>query len=397
MINFTMTAGGACYHLPEHLPSVHNDITDGPRSTPGPASPAAGTLVAARYRLEQVAGRGGMATVWRGTLSGHAGFCRTVAIKQMHAHLAEQKSFVDMFIEEARIGAELHDPHIAQTYDFVHEHGQYYLVVEWVEGIDLGNLLRHLQGRGERMRWEMAAAIGIGILRGLAAAHERCMPGGIAAPIVHRDVSPHNVLLTVKGMVKLIDFGLSLARDRSAELTDPGVVKGKMSYLSPEVVVGERPGPHSDQFAAGAVQWEMLAGRRLFEGPSDLDVYQQLRQGRVLPLRSHRPDVPGRLVDVIHRALSIGPERRFPSSREMAVELGQVLKKSREGNLHSVLGGLVDQARSALALGEQTSDPAQATPVTNPSAELEIEALPVETKRRGLRHRLPFLGRRRDD
>lgn len=352
-------------------------------------TPAAGTVVAGKYELLDVAGRGGMATVWRAHLRGSNGFKRTVAVKQMHPHLAEQPVYVDMFVEEARVGAELFDSNIAQVYDFVAEHGNYYLVMEYVEGIDLGTMIHYFRDRGEKVSWDIVTAIGIGLLRGLAAAHERT-----GSPIVHRDVSPHNILLTPKGMVKVIDFGLSLARDRTKDTTDPGVVKGKMSYLSPEVVLGERPTPACDQFAVGSVLWETLVGRRLFEGANDLEIYGKLRNAQVQPLRPERPDIPNQLVRVVHRALTPTIDQRYPSTREMARQLGMVLKKAkaRHSDLHEALGSIVMSARARMNLGGRTGDREDQTPVE--SLTPEVGPLPVEEKR-GLLHRLPFFGRRR--
>ncbi len=347
---------------------------------------AEGGLVAGRYELHEIAGRGGMAVVWRGALRGDLGFLRPVAVKQIHDHLVEQAIYVDMFAEEARVGAELHDPNIAQTYDFVSDGDSYYLVMEWVDGIDLGAYIQHVVSRGEKTPWELITAIGIGVLRGLAAAHERLDEAGEPAPIVHRDVSPHNILINRMGMAKLIDFGLSLARDRGKELTEPGIVKGKMAYLAPEIVKGQRPSPASDQFATGSVLWEALVGRKLFEGPTDYDVYRKLRDGQVEPLRPRRPDVPPKLVKVISRALSADPEKRFPSTREMARQLGIVLKGARDGrDLHARLSSMVATVAESAEAG--VAESTDATPVAEPSAEISVVP-PTDEHRRGLRHKL---------
>ncbi|HUH04584.1 MAG TPA: serine/threonine-protein kinase [Kofleriaceae bacterium] len=356
---------------------------------PGLVEP--GALIGGRYRLVEEAGRGGMAVVWRAQVEGDAGFTRTVAVKQMHENLASQRGYVDMFVEEARIGASLTDSNVAQAHDFVEQDGNYYLVMEWVEGLDLGSYLHFFADRGVRTRWELVTAIGIGVLRGLAVAHERIADDGAPAPIVHRDVSPHNVLLTVQGKVKVIDFGLCLATDRSVELTEPGVVKGKMSYLSPEVVSGERPTPNTDQFACGSLLWEALVGRKLFEGTNDFDTYKKLRDAQVPPLRPLRPDVPRALVAVINRALAAEEHNRYPSVREMARELGAVLKTVKEHrDLHVALGRSVVEARASMGMGRRTGDPSTTTPIAELQELGSRAAADGDKKTAGLWHKLGF-------
>src|SRR5947208_8280746 len=220
--------------------------------------PRPGLIVGGRYELIEVAGRGGMADVWRGRVRGDWGFVREVAIKQMHQNLATQPPYVAMFVEEARLGSMLQSPNVAEVHDFVHDRGNYYMVLEWIDGVDLGTWVRWHTSRNEATRWELIAAVAVGILRGLAAAHERIGPDGQPMPVVHRDVSPHNVLLTSRGMVKVIDFGLAYADDCTAETTEPGIVKGKMSYLSPEYDAVVRPITASVHLACGSVMMATL-------------------------------------------------------------------------------------------------------------------------------------------
>jgi serine/threonine-protein kinase len=371
--------------------------------------PRPGLIVGGRYELIEVAGRGGMADVWHGRVRGDWGFVRDVAIKQMHQNLASQPPYVAMFVEEARLGSVLQSPNVAEVHDFVHDRGNYYMVLEWIEGVDLGTWIRWHVGRNEQTRWELIAAVAVGILRGLAAAHERTKPDGSPAPVVHRDVSPHNVLLTNRGLVKLIDFGLALAPDRPTETTEPGIVKGKMSYLAPEIVAGGRPIPESDQFACGSVLWEALVGRKLFDGATDYEVYTSLRDCRVQPLRPLRPDVPQQFIAIIQRALSANKEQRFPSTREMARQIGTTLKKVQlRKDLHTVLAKSVMDARQGMGLGQRTGDPSAATPIAQivgeetPRLELVPDLTPTPgtnigamERLRGLRHRLPFFGRKR--
>jgi serine/threonine protein kinase len=236
----------------------------------------------------------------------------------------------------------------------------------------------------------------MGILRGLASAHERTDESGAVQPVVHRDVSPHNVLLTTGGVVKVIDFGLSLASDRAEETTEPGVVKGKMSYLAPEIVAGGRPTPLSDVFATGSVLWETLVGRKLFDGRTDYETYVKLRDCVVQPLKPVRPDVPAQFSTIIQRALTAAPTQRFPSAREMARQIGTALKKVQlRRDLHTVLSRSVVEARAGMGLAGKTGDPTTTTPIADlvpedltPPPGIAFPPVPVEEKR-GLRHRLP--------
>src|SRR2546423_34283 len=293
---------------------------------PPVAHPESGRRVAGKYELIEIAGEGGMAVGWRGRMHGAAGFTRPVAVKKMKSSLTNQRNHVAMFVEEARVGAELAHPNVCQVLDFVEDgDGTFCLVTEWVEGVDLARFLRAYRARGERMSWAMCTAVGVGALRGLAAAHERCTTLGEPAPIIHRDVSPQNILLAANGVVKLSDFGLARARDRLQSLTAPGIVKGKISYLAPEVARGQPASPMSDLFAMASVLWEALAGRALFDGAADREVFRKIHQGEVIQLASERAGLPERLVRGIHRALAVDPGDRYPSARAIAHEPAGVL------------------------------------------------------------------------
>jgi len=299
-------------------------LSDGDDGTP--VSTTKPVLLGGKYELLEPAGEGGMAVVWRARMHGAAGFSRPVAVKKLKANIASAPDHVAMFVEEARVGSELHHPNVVQVIDFVEDgDGSYCLVTEWVEGLDLSRFLKAYRKRGERMAWAMAAAAGVGALRGLAAAHERRTATGVPAPIIHRDVSPQNILLGLDGVVKLTDFGLARALDRAVSLTQPGIVKGKLSYLSPEVLRGQEATAATDLFAMGAVLWEMFAGRPLFDGPADVEVYKMIRDGKVRPLQTERPGLPDPVVTLVHHALTVDPRGRPATARGMAVELAAAL------------------------------------------------------------------------
>ncbi len=321
-----------------------------------------GRVVAGKYELVDLAGEGGMATVWLGRMYGAAGFSRKVAVKKMRAEFRAIKNYIDMFVEEARVGAELQHPNIVQVYDFCQdEERSYYLIMEWVDGLDLGSFVKGFSYGGQPTPWPLIAAIGVGALRGLAAAHERTNLSGQAAPVIHRDVSPHNVLLGVDGIVKLTDFGLARAKDRVHSLTAPGTVKGKLSYLAPEITMGRSATTLSDVFSMGSSLWEALAGEPLFDGVRDLDVFAKIRRGEVRPLDAMRKDLPPELVTLIHRALAVRPHDRFESARQMAHELSAILGRVQSPtDAQTLLGRAVAQARGWLGARRQAQAQARA-------------------------------------
>ena len=360
-------------------------------SIPPPPTPA--RRIAGRYEAHEIAGRGGMAVVWRATHYGPGSFRRTVAVKQMHPHLAALPLYRDLFTEEARIGSILVDPNIAQVFDFVLDGGQLYLVLEWVNGIDLATYIRHVVDKKKQsLDWELVAAVGIGILRGLATAHERCTDSGATEPIVHRDLSPHNILISDKGRAKLIDFGLSYARDRDIDDTDPGMAKGKLAYLAPEVVRGGRPSPKSDQFAMGAVLWEALTGRRAFEGPNEYETYARVANAEVPALDARRPDIPADLCALVHRALALDPNDRYEDTREMARHLGEVLKGHQaQEDLYDRLAFGVLAARAELGIGQRTQDPETEDSIPELQSGLVELLTEDENKPAGIARWIPFL------
>jgi serine/threonine protein kinase len=333
-------------------------------------------LIDGKYQLVEVAGEGGMATVYRAVQKGAAGFQRTVAIKHIKPEYRALKNYVDMFIEEARVGSELAHPNIVQVHDFVTQEGSYYLIMEWVDGIDLGALIKTYKDAGMQVPWPLAVAIGIGTLRGLGAAHDRVGPDGTPAPVIHRDVSPHNVLLGVNGVVKLSDFGLAKARDRVASMTAPGTVKGKLMYLAPEVTFGKPNTVQSDLFGVGSILWETLTGERLFEGKNDVEIFKKIRACKVPPIGDRRSDLPPALVAVLDVALAADPNNRYGSAIEFASALSQVMKQAVGVDANSALGAAVREVRARNAGG--SDDVSTNVAVTTPAVRTKRDSVDVE-------------------
>ncbi|MBK7580850.1 MAG: serine/threonine protein kinase [Myxococcales bacterium] len=307
-----------------------------------------GSIVDAKYALIEQIGVGGMGTVWRALVYGAQGFRRTVAVKRLNETFNEYPEVVEMFVEEARVGAMLRHPNVVQIHDFgIDAAGQYYLVTEWVEGLHFGEYQRSFLNVPGGAPWPLITAIAIEVLRALDAAHSVCREDGTPAPVLHRDVSPPNILLDVTGIVKLADFGLARAMDRG-RITRPNVIKGKLSYLAPEMLRGDDATVQSDLFSLGVCLWEALAGQRLFDAPTDIEVLEMLKDPRVPLLSYKRPDLPMGLTTAVHRALERDASRRFDSALMMLDALREVLRVIPETTSGPVLAATITAARNRL-------------------------------------------------
>ena len=270
-----------------------------------------GRILSGRYELVEPLGKGGMAVVWRGTMHGADGFRRAVAIKRIDPSCRGFLEVLEMFVEEARVGGQLQHPNIVQVYDFgADETGERYLVTELVRGPHLGQWLGAFLANGTLPPWEMVTAIGVEVLRALDAAHFHTDGNGRNSPILHRDVTPGNILLDVSGVVKLADFGLARATDRG-QITRPNTVKGKLSYLAPESLQGGPPSVATDLFSLGIVLWEALTGKRLFHAERDIDVVELVKHCRIPLLSREKPSLPLGLCATVHRALDRSPPPLF--------------------------------------------------------------------------------------
>jgi serine/threonine-protein kinase len=275
-----------------------------------------------RYVLFDEIAVGGMATVHLGRLVGPVGFARTVAIKRLHAQFAKDPDFGAMFLDEAHLAARIRHPNVVPTLDVVRTDDELFIVMEYVQGETLSRLIKQALTRGELVPQPIVASVMSGVLHGLHAAHEAKDELGAPLHIVHRDVSPQNVLVGVDGASRLLDFGVAKAAQRM-QTTRDGQVKGKVAYMAPEQLVSDTLDRRCDLFAAGVVLWEALAGKRLFEGHSDARVITKIINAEVVPPSSVEPSVSAAFDAICMRALSKRPDDRYATAREMALAIEQ--------------------------------------------------------------------------
>ena len=262
---------------------------------------------------------GGMATLHYGRLQGPSGFSRTVAIKRLHAHLSEDPDFVAMFLDEARLAARIHHPNVIQTLDVESSEGELFVVLDYVHGDSLSRLLREARRLEVCTTPALVGTILFGALEGLHAAHEARDAKGDPLDLVHRDVSPHNVLVGTDGIARVLDFGVAKARGR-AQTTAVGQLKGKLAYMAPEQLRGQVT-RRTDVFAASVVLWEALTGVRLFQGEDEGDVIDKLLFKPIPSPREYAPLVSAALEAVVMRGLEREAQRRFATARDMAIAL----------------------------------------------------------------------------
>jgi eukaryotic-like serine/threonine-protein kinase len=279
---------------------------------------------AQRYKVLERIAAGGMAEVFRAESAGLEGFKKLVAIKRVLPHLSEKKQFIGMFLDEARVCAHLSHSNCVQVFDIGVGDNTYFIVMEFVDGSDLKGVIEHRKKMNQTFPLEEACLICVRICEGLSYAHELVDSKGHNLHIVHRDMSPPNVLITRFGEVKIVDFGLAKANSQ-LEKSEPGIIKGKFSYLSPEVANGLPVDGRTDIFAVGIMLWEMLAGRRLFLGDSDLETVRLVQKAEIPPIRQFNPKVTPDLEKVILRGLAADPAKRYQSARDFGRDLNNML------------------------------------------------------------------------
>jgi serine/threonine-protein kinase len=312
---------------------------------------------AGRYLLYDSIASGGMASVHLGRAVGTGGFARLVAVKRLHAHIASDPEFVEMFLDEARLASRIHHPNVVATIDVVTHEGQLLLVMEHVLGESWWHLARAARERGEPLPVDVVAAVVSGLLSGLHAAHEARSEAGEPLEIVHRDVSPQNLLVGVDGVPRVVDFGIAKAVSR-AQSTRDGALKGKLAYMAPEQIRREAVTRRADVYAAGIVLWESLANRRLFAADDAAAVIAAVLEGGVPAPSSLRADVPAALDGVVLRAVAVDPSERYATALEFARALEAAVTPAGARAVADCVSSLaavaLEQRRRLVAMAEQT-------------------------------------------
>jgi serine/threonine protein kinase len=299
-----------------------------------------------RYQVFATLGRGGMAEVFLAVARGPRGFNKLVVLKRLRPHLAEEASFREMFLDEARLAARLNHANVVQSYEVGEGNGSYFIAMEYLEGQPLNRVAEEASAQGQRLEAPLAIRIIAEACAGLAHAHELRDYDGTSLRIIHRDISPHNIFVTYDGQVKLVDFGIAKAAVSRAE-TEVGVLKGKIAYMAPEQATGEGIDSRADLFAMGIVLWELLTGRALFGGENAAHTLQRLvnepipRPSSALP--AEHPLDP-KLETIVMKALEKEPAERFQTARELRAALEDWLRE----NAPSVRGEDVSNRMASL-------------------------------------------------
>jgi serine/threonine protein kinase len=334
-----------------------------------------------RYAVYGEIASGGMATIHLGMLLGSAGFSRAVAIKKLHPIFAKDPDFAGMFLDEARLAARIRHPNVVSTLDVVATDEQLFLVMEYVQGETLSHLCRIASTRNERIPPEVVSGVMTGALAGLHAAHEAKDERGEALNMVHRDVSPQNIMVGTDGIARVLDFGVAKAAGRS-QMTRSGQLKGKLAYMSPEQIGGDLIDRRTDVYAATIVLWEALVGRRLYGGENEGEVFAKVMKGGAeLPSRLV-PALGTKFDTIVVRGLSKNPEVRFQTARDMALavaraappasafEVGEWVESLaaekiaiQAGRIVEIEGGSVPPPRAVSASTGEPSEEPQPSPI----------------------------------
>jgi TonB family protein len=298
-----------------------------PEPHPEDDEPSDGTKFGQYVLLEKIA-TGGMAEVWKARMRGVEGFQKIVAIKKILPHLSDNQDFIEMFVDEAKLAAQLNHNNIIHIYDLGKIQSSYYIAMEYIDGYDLKNILKKAQERDQPLSIEIALFIASKVAAALDYAHRKRDFEDKEMGLVHRDVSPQNVLISEEGDIKLCDFGIAKAASKASH-TQAGALKGKLQYMSPEQAWGRNIDRRSDIFALATVLFEMLTARKLFGGDNELSILEQVREARVTKPSELNDEVTPQIDAIVLKALQKDPANRYQTAGEMQRDLDAVLYSFR--------------------------------------------------------------------
>jgi serine/threonine-protein kinase len=307
-----------------------------------------GTLVLGRYRVVSPLARGGMGIVFLARTEGAAGFSRPVVIKRVVPDLAGDEAAAQSFAREARILSNLQHPNIVNVIDFDEEDGAYVMVLEYVHGYNLGQWHRYMLDTGRRMPIDHALHIMTQVLEALDYAHTFTKSDGTSMEIVHRDVSPGNILLDTQGHVKLLDFGIARANEGGEYKTRDGYFKGKLTYAAPEIYEGTSASPRSDVYSTAVVLYQLISGENPFRGKDTPDIVRKVLQMMPPPLAAAREDVPDELDEILARAMAKKPGDRYATARAFAEALRALESAPEQEFLPALIGDLKSDFNQAM-------------------------------------------------
>jgi serine/threonine-protein kinase len=349
--------------------------------------PGSGRQRVDRYELVGEIASGGMATVYLARLGGVGGFQRFVAMKRLHPHLQNEKEFVEMFLDEARLSAGIHHPNVVSILEVGASPVGYYLVMEYVEGDTLARILARAAAAGERIPTPIALRIVVDSLQGLNAAHDLKDDKGESVELVHRDVSPQNILVGVDGISRITDFGVARATSRLTS-TRVGQLKGKLAYMSPEQAQGEGIDRRADVFSAGVLLWETLAAKRLFKAETEVATLQRVMNEPIPDLADIAPHLSPELCAVVKKALMRDANERYKTAAQFAdaIEAAAVTRdgvaapRDVAAFVKSAIGEEIEQQREAvrawLARSEPTNPPPLSPLTTHSSVSVGAMSIP---------------------
>jgi eukaryotic-like serine/threonine-protein kinase len=306
-----------------------------------------------RYDVDELLARGGMGEVYKGRLVAEHGFVRPIVIKLIRTELLADERAALMFIDEARMAAGLHHRNILQIVDFDRFAGGAFIVTEWVEGCDLRTLLQNLRAAP---RYDIAITIISELATGLDAAHDATGPDGAPLHLVHRDVSPSNVLLGKQGEIKLSDFGIAKARMRSYH-TVSGTIKGKAPYMAPEQILGETLDRRADIFSLGVLLFEATTRTRLYSSVADANAMKMILAGDVPDPAERRPGYPPELAQIVRKALARNRDQRYATAGDLADDLDEVARSRKWSLSCTAVGDVVRSIAGRIAQSTPTPTP----------------------------------------